>query len=510
MRTTERRKQWARSQDRVFDVVIVGGGINGACLYHRLCQSGYSVLLLEKGDFAGGTSQASAMMIWGGLLYLRYGDLLTVGRLCASRDRMLREMSDWVVPQRFRYVAAGANGRAVARHRSSLLFARAALYLYWLMGGCRRLFPRFESDYIERGFLAPDRHGGTLVYEEGCVEPSDARFVLHWLEPFQNDEQSSINYCALTGGSFDRSLGQWQLDVHDVLLDMPGRVRCRWVVNAAGVWTDTVNELMGILSPYKHVLSKGVFIGLQRDQRHELPLIFETRGHSDGMSLIPWGPISLWGPTETIADTPDGGFGVEPEDVRILLDELNALLRDPVDASQIVSLRCGVRPLVVDRGFDPRRATMALSRRHRICMDPHLPWISVFGGKLTNCMPIAKQVTRRIKRILSPSGNGKDRRPRDVPDPVLEAFPGLDQPVPSAKWCADWQMCWTLEDYLRRRTNVAQWIARGGLGAQDEHAGHLTDLAAALNGGDREKAGQAVGAYRLKIAQEFDRPLAGC
>jgi len=80
------------AQNEIFDVTIVGGGINGACLYHHLCQQGYRVLLVDKGDFACGTSQASAMMVWGGLLYLRNMDFLTVAKLSRDREAMIRHM----------------------------------------------------------------------------------------------------------------------------------------------------------------------------------------------------------------------------------------------------------------------------------------------------------------------------------------------------------------------------------------------------------------------------------
>ena len=89
---------------RTFDVAVIGGGINGVCLYHHLCEAGYSVLLLDKADFAGGTTQASGMMIWGGLLYLRTLDLGTVWRLSKARDRMLRDLNEWVKPCTFRYL----------------------------------------------------------------------------------------------------------------------------------------------------------------------------------------------------------------------------------------------------------------------------------------------------------------------------------------------------------------------------------------------------------------------
>lgn len=500
MGVQHRRKQWDALEDKVFDVVVIGGGINGVCIYHHLCRAGYSVLLVDKNDFAGGTSQSSAMMIWGGLLYLRQWDFATVKRLCTSRDRMLREMGDWVKPRRFRYIPVnGAHGGRAMVH--------AALQFYWALGGFRRLRPRWENSFSEGGFLARDCCQGSLVYEEASVEPSDARFVLHWLLQYQNGEQAAMNYCAVEDGAFDHSAREWRLGLRDALNSKTCRVRSRSVINAAGVWTDALNERFGVRTPYKHVLSKGVFLALPRDPRHQVPLIFGTRENGDGMSLIPWGPVSLWGPTATIVDKPEDGFEVQPQDVRELLDELNPHLAKPVSPSDVVSLRCGVRSLVVDRAFNGRCHTMELSRRHRIHVDDRRAWISVYGGKLTNCVPLAQEVVGRVASVCPPArrnGNGAGHR---VPDAPVDFFPTLNQPIPDARWCASREMCCTLDDYLRRRTNVSQWVARGGLGKNDENVAHLTRLASVFCEGDGNAARLAVEVYRRNIIQRHDRVL---
>jgi len=89
------RKAIAQS---VFDVAVIGGGINGATVYAELCRRGYRTLLAERGDFAGGSSQSTAMWVWGGLLYLSTLDFSTVVKLCASRDRLIDELPAWVRP----------------------------------------------------------------------------------------------------------------------------------------------------------------------------------------------------------------------------------------------------------------------------------------------------------------------------------------------------------------------------------------------------------------------------
>ncbi|MEK7734170.1 MAG: FAD-dependent oxidoreductase, partial [Pseudomonadota bacterium] len=102
----KRQQSWQHVRRTTFDVTILGGGINGACLYHRLCTAGYKVLLVDQGDFAAGTSQASGMMIWGGLLYLRSLDLLSVYRFSQARDAMIRNLPEWIEPAPVHYIPA--------------------------------------------------------------------------------------------------------------------------------------------------------------------------------------------------------------------------------------------------------------------------------------------------------------------------------------------------------------------------------------------------------------------
>ena len=128
-----RRKNWSYIKNSIFDFVVVGGGINGASIYNRLCRSGYKVLLIDKGDFACGTSQSSGMMIWGGLLYLRNFHIGSVYHLSKARDEMIKKMKSLVSPCYFRYFPTGG--------KINKNFIYSGLYLYWLLGHCNRKRP---------------------------------------------------------------------------------------------------------------------------------------------------------------------------------------------------------------------------------------------------------------------------------------------------------------------------------------------------------------------------------
>ena len=122
-----RQSSWNYAKTTTFDVAIIGGGINGSCLYNKLCNKGYKVILIDKGDFGCGTSQASAMMIWGGLLYLRNFDIFSVYHFSKERDAMIKDMGAWVTPCSFRYIPVSKGG--IKKH-----FVHLCLYLYWLLG----------------------------------------------------------------------------------------------------------------------------------------------------------------------------------------------------------------------------------------------------------------------------------------------------------------------------------------------------------------------------------------
>ena len=496
----KRQQSWQHVRRTTFDVTILGGGINGACLYHRLCTAGYKVLLVDQGDFAAGTSQASGMMIWGGLLYLRSLDLLSVYRFSQARDAMIRNLPEWIEPAPVHYIPAH-QGPPDPR------LVLGGLYFYWLLGHFRRRSPGWGKTDMD-GRLIRNGHGlESLHYEEGMLRTSDARFVLHWITPHLTPEQVPLNYCAVTGGGYDASEKSWRLELRDTLGDDSAEARSRWVVNCAGAWADPVNELFGIETPYKHVLSKGVYLGVPRPPEHETTLVFEMGNHGDAITYSPWGPISLWGPTETRVEDLDAGRAVTTADIRFLLEQAERNFTGPPGRSDIVSLRSGLRPLAVPKSFERDCYTLDISRRHRIAQHDGLPWISLYGGKITGCTATAEEIAARIGRALPPPPapvNSGARAERPI---EYTGFPGLSQKLPSAQWCRDHEFCHTLDDYLRRRTNISQWVAREGLGRHDENLAEIDQIALTLNHGDHDKAAHSVRRYRERVRNDFDSVL---
>jgi glycerol-3-phosphate dehydrogenase len=499
---TPRQAQWARLKSTSFDILILGGGISGACLFHHLSAAGYRVLLVDKGDFACATSQSSAMMIWGGLLYLKDLRFPTVWRLCGSRDRLVREKANWVRPQQFRYLVSH-NG-----HRGDLLMS-TALHGYWVMGRCRGARPKRSTDFPETSFLKDQVFANSFLYEEAVVDTSDSRFALRWILEGQTDNAVALNYCSPLEASFEKHTQQWRVGLQDQLAEQrKSEVRARVIVNCTGPWTDQINTQFGFQTPFKHVFSKGVFIGLPRFPNHELPLTMDVGDAGDCMSLTPWGPISLWGPTESSVTGLTDASSIKPADISYLLKELNRFLTEPKSVDDIVSVRNGVRALVVNTNTRANDSTLGLSRKFEVYSDTERPWISVYGGKLTGCVRLAQIATAKIRQIIG--ARSKPRRSSAVEQVGFEktTYPGLSISVPTLRWCVNRELCCTLEDYLRRRTNISQWIPRGGLGRNNENRIYLTKISEKLPSAGHS-AEEAVRLYESRVI-DTDNVIASC
>ncbi len=531
MPLTARETMLERASRTTFDVAVIGGGINGASLHRRLGDAGYDAIVLDRGDFACGTSQASGMMIWGGLLYLRNLDLPAVLHFSRAQDRMVHGQPEAVSRLTLRFVPAPSG-------RLGRLPAMAALQLYWLLGRGRRRRPRTRATYDEIVRLA--RPGAALCFEEAMLRQSDSRFVLRWLAPgARRAGTAALNYAEVRGGAWCAAERRWRLEVRDTLTGREIEVRARAIANCAGVWTDRVNARFGVRSPWRHAFSKGVYLVFERFPEQRAGLVLEMGVEDDVVTSIPWGPVELWGPTETSIRDPEEGLRASPEDVSFLLDLRSRRLRDPGSKDAIVALRCGVRPLAVPVGHRDGGYPLDLSRRPRVAADDERPWVSVYGGKLTGCAETADRAIRRLRRYLPPPGatghrGGEGARPgpghrdpggsprqRGAQDPSWTAGgneaafpteaafpPELEEGMPAPAWCRDHEFACTLEDYLRRRTNIAQWVPRGGLGWRDEHVERLRRLSLELMGGDSARAEAELDRYRRRVAEELDQVLA--
>jgi len=357
------------------DVLVVGGGITGAPLYRQLCELGYRVALADKGDFSSGSSQASGMLIWGGLLYLKNLDLLTVIQFCKARNELMMDFPDAISVLNLRYPVP-------AIQRVPILLG---LYLYWLLG-------RFA--------LKRPTMGTALGYQEGMLRHSDSRFVIEQIRAFQSEHGIPMNHCRLVAAEFVRDQHCWTVRLRDELTGQEHEGKARIIVNAAGVWADEINRLLAVESPWKHVLSKGVYVTFPRREGQTHAHIYPMPGANDVLSHVPWGPVMMWGPTETAIQDLESGLTPNREDIHFLLSSANQLLPEKVGPQDVVSIRCGIRPLAVARDYSRDAYPLELSRNHRIVSNQEKQTISIYGGKFTSSFKVANQVAELIGRWM--------------------------------------------------------------------------------------------------------------
>lgn len=451
-----------------FDVIIIGGGISGASLFANLAASGYDTLLVDKEDFASATSQASGMMIWGGLLYLTKLDFKTVHSLCRNRDALIERYPQKIRPQYYYYLPL--------RHGWQFTpLVKGLLDFYRLLGGMRRGKNYIQRDFAESSFLQMGKYRGALAYEEGMLNTSDCHFVLDLIHRYDSSTAIPLNYVAFDKAEYERSQKRWHIGLVDRFAGREFSVTARLVINASGPYTDQINDRFGICSPFKHVFSKGVYLAFPRPHGHTNPLIFEMGRHGDVQTFVPWGPVSYWGPTETSLHSLEG---IEPsiKDVQFLLKQANDTLNYRLGIEDIISYRAGVRALAVKSDYHAKRYPLELSRNHRVHLDRERPWITAYGGKFTSGDTLAMMVRNKAIGVLGqPRYPGVVQQEQPRVGDMLD-FPGLNTSFPAIGHCVDYQYCLTIEDYLRRRTNIAQWLPRNGLGRNNENKEFIRSL----------------------------------
>lgn len=380
-------------QETQFDVLIVGGGINGAVSAAALAAKGVKVALIEQKDFASGTSQESSNLVWGGIKYLEGGELALVNKLCRSRNQLLRAYPATV--KEVRFFTCLHQG-----FRWPRLLLLLGTWLYWLMGRGRTRRPRLLSRAEiarEEPVVARDRLKGGVEYSDCYLHDNDARFVFNFIRHAIDHGGICVNYCRLVAAK--RCAQGWQAQVVDVEGDgAPFSVAAKILVNAAGPYVDDLNGRYGIATPYQHVFSKGVHLIVNRLTASSGRVLTFFANDGRMFFVIPMGTRSCIGTTDTrVKGLP---ARVTPEDRAFILSNINQLLalQPPLTAADIIAERCGVRPLVVkkSRGDGQDVAWLNLSRKHKIVADRQGACLSVFGGKLTDCLNVGEEVAREV------------------------------------------------------------------------------------------------------------------
>src|SRR5213080_4062524 len=381
------------------DVLVVGGGINGAGIARDAAMRGLRVALVERGDLASGTSSRSSKLIHGGLRYLEQGDVRLVLEAVRERERLQRLAPHLVRPQEFVFPLY-RGGPLGPLKLAAGLWAYDLLAGFWNVRWHRMLSPKAEPALLRDGLCGAGQYWDCRT--------DDARLVLETALSAAGEGALIVSYAEVAG--FVKEGGRI---VGARVVDRLGGgevvARAQVVVNAAGPWVDRVVALDAPETPPRLRLTKGVHVVVPHERvGNRAAVVLSAVADRRVMFVIPWGAHTLVGTTDTDhPGGPDVPPVVEPSDVAYLLDTVNhyfpAARLAPGD---VVSAFAGLRPLIAPRG----KATMspsAVSREEEVFTSAS-GLVSIAGGKLTTYRLVAKAVVDRAVDALRAAG---DRRP---------------------------------------------------------------------------------------------------
>lgn len=413
-----RQSNIKKLQEKTLDVLIVGGGINGAVCASVLATKGASVGLIDKGDFASFTSQESSNLVWGGIKYLESLDFELVWKLCQSRNQLLQNYPSQVKEVRF-----FVNLHKKFRYHRWFLYLGS--WLYWLMGRLYTKPPRLLSVrdiQQEEPHINVGESQGGFEYSDAYLIENDARFVFNFIRNTINHGGVPANYVEALEAQRNPD-GLWEVRVRDTLTQQEWIIRTHVLLNACGPHADTFNQRCQIETKHHHLFSKGVHLIVKRLTSSARVLTFFA---SDGrlFFVIPMGSRSCIGTTDTRVDQIPPKITEDDRD--FILENINRLLRleQPLTRADILAERCGVRPLAtepLDTNQDDGDWT-SLSRKHAIEMHKERKHITIFGGKLTDCLNVGEEVCALVKKLGISLPSPDMRWYGEPPEEVRHAF----------------------------------------------------------------------------------------
>jgi glycerol-3-phosphate dehydrogenase len=492
-----------------YDVVIIGGGITGAGVALDAATRGYRVALLERADYAAGTSSRSTKLIHGGLRYLPQWQFGLVRESLVERDRLRRLAPHTVKPLPFVVpiyrdtrrplgVSLPAPLRGLAP-----LGVMAGLWGYDLLSRTDLVHRRLSRDQAAAKFplLRTDGLAGAFLYHD--AQTDDVGLTHAVLATARHHGALTLNYAEVTAidpGSPTR------VRVRDQLSGATTDLNARHVVNAAGVWAEEVASLAGPV-PFRIERSKGTHLVLDDPAlRAEAALVIPETDDGRLAFAVPWHSRVVLGTTdEPYRGEPDGPTATRDE-ARYLLGHLNRYLRVPVADSAVIAAFAGLRPLL----RRSRARSSALSRHHEV-VEHHASMVSIIGGKLTTYRQMAEDtidvLTRRDggrgscrTRDLLLHDNEPDILELTRADPALSRplVPGLPARAAHVVYACRAEQCVTLHDFMMFRSHLAVLDRAHGIGCLEE----VGSLMAHELGWSNEERVRQIATYRAAVERE--------
>ena len=406
-----RQADLERLRSETFDVLVIGGGVTGAGIALDAATRGLTTALVEQRDYAAGTSSRSSKLIHGGLRYLEQLNFALVAEALKERGLLLNELAPHLVrPVSFLF--------PLSHHVWERAYIGAGILMYDTIGGSKHLPGHRHLTRSGAQRLMPSLRDDALI---GAIRYYDAQVddARHTMEI----SRTAAAYGAVTTISTrvvellregERVVGA---RVRDQETGTELDVHARQVINATGVWTDEIQDLVG-RGRIKVRASKGIHLVVPRDRIHsDTGLILRTA--SSVLFVIPWGRHWLIGTTDTDWNLDLAHPAASATDIQYVLDNVNRVLRNPLTHEDVEGVFAGLRPLLSGESD----STSTLSREHAV-VQTVAGLITIAGGKYTTYRVMAEDAVDAAARNL----------PQRVPDSVTDKTPLLGAEGFHALW----------------------------------------------------------------------------
>ncbi len=410
----ERETALQRLQTETFDLLVIGGGITGAGTALDAAARGLKVALIERSDFASGTSSKSSKLVHGGLRYLQHGDVRLVYEALHERQRLLANAPHLVKPLPFVIPTFSSKHSSVTR--STVATISTALWMYDLTGGMRigKLHSRLSQSEVFDLLPALDKTsvGGGFMYYDASAD--DARLTLAILATAAGHYGGvCVNYVEATG-LLHSSSGSIHAVVARSHLPYLGaeesssefEIRANVVVNATGAWADSIRA-MDTGDHHKTIRpAKGVHLSFKLSR---LPVkaagVLPVRSDHRSIFVIPWndGSYAYAGTTDTDWQGSIDDPQCSGSDASYILDAVNSRTGSCLTHADITASWAGLRPLLVGRSDSKRSSRTADLSRHHSVAESGSGLITVTGGKLTTYRKMAEEAVDKAIAYLGSS-----------------------------------------------------------------------------------------------------------
>ena len=401
--STERRHNLTNLTGERYDVLVIGGGVTGAGVALDAAARGYRVALVEKIDFASGTSSKSTKLVHGGIRYLPNFDFALVHEALVERGILLQNAPFLVSPLGFVLPIYEGDRHPVGMPFTTPkgiglgLLLVIGLWMYDALAGRRNI--RLHRHLRRKGVLklaptlVPEGLKDGYMYYDG--QTNDVRLTVALIRTAAQFGATITNYTEVT--SFISEHGRVTgVNVHDRLGDQHLTVHARHIVNATGIFAEEVEALTGTEPLVRIEPSKGVHLVLSREDLKlgDAAIVLPETEDKRILFIVPWESRAIFGTTDTGTGDLDHPTASK-EDIAYLLKYLNRYLTVKLTEENIISTYTGYRPLVSPRR--PGRATAKVSRTHAVLQSPS-GLVTIVGGKLTTYRRMAQDTVDVLNR----------------------------------------------------------------------------------------------------------------